>query len=181
VLVIISVPLTLGKCQPGSLSPPRIDSNLLPIVFELSALFADKARLDEEFGSVDVTSYELLPYATPEREQALFGGSEERRRRRALGLEAQAIHGRRKDWLSQYEQQMVQHDHTVRRRSLALAHACWLCVLTDCYLEDIGKPTIQEGAVWVLGLCEEIEYDQQHFGWVSCDWQVASRGSSLKL
>jgi hypothetical protein len=164
---IHDVPLTSAYCKPGSLSPPRVDSKLLPIVFELAALFANKARLDEEFGLVDATSYEVMPYVSEQREKALFGGNEERRRRRALGLEAQAIHTRRKEWLAQYEQHMAEHDYVVRRRSLALAHACWLCALTDCYLEDIGKPTIQEGAVWVLGLCEETENDQQHFGWVS--------------
>ena len=163
------------------LSPPRIDPDLLPIVFELSALFANKARLDEEYGLVDVTSYEVMPYVSEDREKALFGSSEERRRRRALGLEAKAIHARRKEWLSQYELRMVDHDYVTRRRSLALAHACWLCCLTDCYLEDIGKPTIQEGAVWVLGRCEEIEYDHQHFGWVSRSRHACSEVNSLKF
>jgi len=107
-----------------------------------------------------------MPYISEDREKALFGGSEERQRRRALGLKAAAIHQRRVKWLTGFEQ-TIDHDWILRRRSLALAHACWFRTLTDCYLEDIGKPLIQNEAIYVLGLCESAEHDNQHFGWVS--------------
>jgi hypothetical protein len=146
--------------------PSRIDNGLIKIVTESAGLIAEKIRLDDEYGPVDLTQYEIMSLMDDNGEKALFGNSPQRQQRRALGLQFKATHQRMIDW-KRDERNLRLLTPEARNKSLALWNTCWLYYLTEVYLEDTSKTEIQEAAIQVLAHCEQPDLEDIFLGWVS--------------
>lgn len=164
--MVSSAELSYAQGQRHYLPPSRIDNGLIKIVTESAGLIAEKIRLDDEYGPVDLTQYEIMSLMNDNGEKALFGNSPQRQQRRALGLHFKTTHQRMINW-KRDERNLLSLTPEARNKSLALWNTCWLYYLTEVYLEDTAKPEIQEAAIQVLAHCEQPDSEDIFLGWVS--------------
>jgi hypothetical protein len=164
--IVVNAKSSYDHGQRHYLPPSRIDNSLIEILTESAGLIAEKIRLDDEYGPVDLTQYEIMSLMDDNGERTLFGNSPQRQQRRALGFQFKATHQRMIDW-KRDERNLQLLTSEARNKSLALWNTCWLYYLSEVYLEDTAKPEIQEAAIQVLAHCEQSDSEDIFLGWVS--------------